>query len=1518
MANQNWQRSQGKGKFNYLGMNITRPGDAMPPGRCPLLLNVQVDSQTGMITQRPGLVALGTPSAGANPVHSLLRFLDPLKNQYIWLFGAGGNLYYQGDGTAPAVIGSGYSGNPLSLVPYRPPSSESPRLYVFDSVKQAKYKSDRTEQAVGIFPPPRAPVTGLALPLVKSIADISSISGWTASGAASNLSVTSRMQAGTTIANILYDTGTAGWCTIHPSGTTFSYIPTMYPAVALNGWSAHLGDFEGGVDQGHAWIIGSAGPYQNPQLAMDASGNSKASYIGQHNHAYAGCVWSFANQASTPITGMTLSILSEIPADGTDGLSVNTRSAGIWYSLDQGVTWTNIYTAGSTGGGGTAFTGRPKQWDTIAIPANQDPTKIQVMAFADAHDDFAHYVYEINLTASSHNAAFSFGGRLTLGGATETVTVHQMFPALTNTTVACIIYDNAAWNGNSGNFGTISGTPLAGLGGSGMATVQMTAPVKLDRNRMVIINGNMSRVLSVSEGPDGLTSFRCSLPAGIVPGNSVVIPTCFRCYPIHTHAAGDSITSNLLNALITPGPLASAVGLVAEPVTLDLSQFGNNPFTDEDYLHVSLRFDHPENVTEVHIMLDVDNQTNDFTGNYYYYVVRQNDFQSFGSADSATTTDLLDALTNEVAGNYTQSQQNTPSPDELPVGESQFYEATFKFSDLTRVGTDPLCTLASVKAIGIRAICTGSCTLQFGSWWAQGTAGPDCNFNAYGNQGQPIIYRYRYRSSVTGAISNPSPATRSGDLPIRTGVQVQVVASPDAQADLIDIERNGGTFDDWHQALTVPNVSGTYTDNIRETVAMAGDPLDTDAYPPWPVTDVPHTLGAVVSIPGCEITGTRVYCFDAAGSGAGANIKWARGSEIIVNNKVYSLYAPPESPSTFQTEENIGILHNVTIRVPEATIMGAPLPYACLHDGRVFAAGDPLNPGILYFGRPYNPDTASDSGWIEVTSPSEPLMAPVEFEGALYVFSSTNLYRVESTGGGVNPYQAYKLGSVASGLVAPWSYAVGPAMAWLGQDGIYLYGGAGGSENITKADLDTLFNQYLNRPDSYVAAYAALPMPVDLTRSSMARNRLSWAGNNLYFDYLSLPSGLGVTTTLVYNRLTQGWVTHAYYPSGTSSAVITGAALHYQEPKYAYEPGGATIDEQNMDRYTVVAGNDGRLYYLLNGVLTDAGNDIPCQVLTPYDDQGDSRARKQYGDLMLDYHLGTTSESSPFYVGVIYDFADSFVNPPFYPAASVSATARTQEVFDLGMDANSLHRNMALVTGWIGAADVKLFEWQPSYFITPDDSLDRPTDWVQLAGGHYVFVHGLRIDADTSGQVVNVQIQYDGGINGPLLLVNHNGEQVKPYTFPPFKCHMARLVPGGPGSWRLFGADWEVDPEPEPVSYWVSQPSTFDMPGYLHIRSIQFAYASVADGGVLSVIVDGTTYTLISNLLNTGGMERKIHVVAPPVKGKLWQLQAIGVNTQLQVYERDCEFRVKPWGTDAYQVLKPLGDTTRTSGGAKI
>ena len=1085
----------------------------------------------------------------------------------------------------------------------------------------------------------------------------------------------------------------------------------------------------------------------------------------------------------------------------------------------------------------------------------------------------------------------------------ETVVIEQAFAGMpTNTTIAAVQYDNG--------------------GSSGLCTVVPTVPLPgLVRNMLVSLDGGTTyvRVLSVTAGPDGSYSFRSS-SATAAAGDTLVVPASFRCWTTVGHVAGATLSGNSVTATFTPSPSTGAMsGLLSATEALNLSYAGARPLQNEDYMHVSMAFDAPQFVTEVHVLLDVDAVTNDFTHNYFYYVLRQGDFNQSVVGGATTLADQANAVTNNLIADLAQEivqqvQPPYPIPEipastppataQLNIGDLAWLEATFKLNDLTRVGSDTSRTLANVAAIGVILYTDGgTVNIYFGGWWAGGGYGPDCNFNSYGNQAPPIQWRYRYRNSLTGAHSTVSPETRNGEVLRRQAVTLTAVASPDPQVDYIDWERRGGTNPDWHYVGSQPVAAGlAWLDNVTESAAQIGDPFEVTCYQPWPVTDVPHTGTALV-------TGTAILWQ----SGDQFNTQWLRGTEIVIGGQTYSLYAPPGSATFCQLAQNVappsGNGQTVTFSIPEATIESQSLYGAWLDEAnnRVLAVGDPRNPGLMYFGLSGNPDGSSDSGYIEVATPSEPLLNGFYAEGANYVFTSTSLYRVESTPGAVNPYQSYRLAGV-EGLAGPWAFDCDRQLLFYwGTDGIYLYLFGGRADSLTATDLYPLF------PHQGQPGQPGIPgVPVSIhgvtiyppNYSAINQLRIAYAEG---FAYATFISSNGVYQTLVYSVTAKGWRLDTYTPNATLFVLETGVA----NPALMIGAVDGNVYEPNQGQ---------------GGGTADAGGPIYTLILTPAKDGGDSRAAKQWGDLMLDYAT-SGNVGAPYGLLVLWD--DLLIGGP--NPGIVAASSRTQTVFDLVAppDANdqpAIHRNIAIAIA--GTGPILLYEWQPSYLPLPENTTGRVTDWQTAGTPHLKFVQGRRIHANTFGQPKSFYVQYDGyqqavaSVGGPALIiaVNFQGEQTQPYSFPvPFKAHQMRLVPLDDTPWQWWpDEDWIFEPEPEPANYWIGQPTAFGQNGYLHCREMWFPFATPVAGAVVSAIVDGGTPVALATL-GASATPQKQYFPTPPLKGRYWQLTATG--TGLQIYERDLEFLVKSWGsTSAYVRVKPFGDASGGGGasGAKI
>jgi hypothetical protein len=826
------------------------------------------------------------------------------------------------------------------------------------------------------------------------------------------------------------------------------------------------------------------------------------------------------------------------------------------------------------------------------------------------------------------------------GGTVETVLVESVSDAVTTTTIAAIQY--------------VTGT-------TGECTVQLTAPSDLlMRDSMLRLNsggGNdeVVRVLSVTNGPDDIPSFCCVTVGTHVATESVTGLRSFRAYFASTHVATETLASNNLRSSITVG-----IGYISLAGALDLSTVNSRPITDDDIIHISIKLDDLTLLTEGRIAFDVDSATNDFTQNYYYWPFRANDLvpattnaitalqanqrviqrRQIGQTINYGNTKIYDSSGSFGDTDYGRAQRyggivyDPPAPpdpeddaSQTTTGASQWTELRIRVGDLMRyrVGSDTSRTLHDVAAIRVQIQGTGTIQLDVDAWWIGGTYGPDVNVGA------PINYRYVYRSSLTGALSNPSPPQRSGILPHRQRVNGTVTASTDPQVDQIDIYRMGGalTSDDlgnpWYYVMSVPNNAPTFADDFGDDIVIRGRPIDFDNHQPFLDRDIPRS--GVCSVVGTEAT--RV-------SGDTFSTSWPAGTIIIINNVPYSTFNSPASTTKLSLNENAGALTNVNWLIQAPRLLAQPLPamWGPFGGGTfepvVFACGSQNQPGHVFWTRPGNADANSQYGSLELTSPSEPLINGVIFRSQAFVFSSEALYILTPTivAGELRFSGAKVAGS--RGLYSRFALAVGDeGIFYMARDGIYL---TSGGESVSLTD-EALFPLFPHEGAAAVTTNTIAPPNFVFGKNT----RLSYGESELYFDFIDTNAA---RVTLLYDIKLKGWFPYTYDPE---------IVCHYIEE-------GAGISSM------LLGGADGVLY--LSAGTQDAGVAIPCAAHTPWIDNGDPRSNKQWANGMLDY-TGTPT------VVVRADNAGTLLNT----LALAAKSSRGQSILDF---TQAIHRNLQL------------------------------------------------------------------------------------------------------------------------------------------------------------------------------------------------------------------------------------------------
>jgi hypothetical protein len=156
---------------------------------------------------------------------------------------------------------------------------------------------------------------------------------------------------------------------------------------------------------------------------------------------------------------------------------------------------------------------------------------------------------------------------------------------------------------------------------------------------------------------------------------------------------------------------------------------------------------------------------------------------------------------------------------------------------------------------------------------------------------QQVQYRYVYRSSATGAQSNPSPESTAETIPV-TANTITSIWSPDPQVDVVDYYRLDSVVSNFTYVNTGPNDNlgggGTntpVTDSLLDT-ELGTQLLEYDNFEPFPSIDLPQK--GVCNVSGGAITWVSGGAI--GGSATGFNIRWLAGTIILIGSPTSLAY----------------------------------------------------------------------------------------------------------------------------------------------------------------------------------------------------------------------------------------------------------------------------------------------------------------------------------------------------------------------------------------------------------------------------------------------------------------------------------------------------------------------------------------------------------------------------------------------------------------------------------------------------
>jgi hypothetical protein len=1066
-----------------------------------------------------------------------------------------------------------------------------------------------------------------------------------------------------------------------------------------------------------------------------------------------------------------------------------------------------------------------------------------------------------------------------------------------------------------------SGASIASIvydsGSTGLCTMTLIGVNSgIERNSVLRLNhgggtAEFVRILSVTSSLEGNMSVRCST---VNTHGSSEIVNGIQSNRIFTNLAHSSTTSvdqfsfsAAYSAVSGDVVTLSRSGISVNCTQAPISSGGSpttRPLKSDDILNVSIQalFD---TIEEIQIQFDV--AATGFTPDYYYISIRQPDL--IGATNLSTSSIAAQQLgfsRKNLDESIESSASTTSSPP--PVGDlgdlpdsdfdNQYFglpvpgDVTQKgnpitvtanvnqgraiikvpMSSLVRVGTG-VGSLRDVSAIRIKVKYNNTSTSGF-ALYAFNISG---SYEPNTFEAPNYSYVYRGRNTLTGARSNPSPAIRSPIESVRRRTLVTIPAHPDPQVDVIDVFRTGGTLTNYYLVGTLTNGATTLEDRTPDSVAIRNPQLEVDRFKPWVTSDVPKS-GL------CNVTGTSVTYV----SGDAFNTGWVKGTQIIISDRVYTLYTNPSSTTRLELNESAGVGTNLAFQIPEPVLDGRTYPavfgpFSGASGEFVFAVGDPRNPGFLYWTNGNDIESTSDLNFVELCPPSEELMNGVVLDGIAYCFSDKRAWRIlpsfqgGQSGGGSDFYPQET--AIGKGLVGRSAICVGDAIYFVSFDGIYRTRGDA-IESLTSDSLTPLFD----KDGTFITDFTVPVSPIDF--GSPDDISLSYSFDGLYFTYKGRDTNY---YTFYLSFMTGGWVLDSI---GTGQILRSSRELRTQ-------------DADNV----IVGTTGGKVMIRSNSVFRDDADAISCEIWDREEIWGDPRSTKQVGDTMIDIDPANAT------IGVTLRYENNTSNDVL---SNITGNGRDQYVRDVNSGSGRIVRGVALDLTWSDGTSgtPRVYAWEPAALVKPEESVNRATDWDNGGYTGTKWLQGFRLRGDTIGLAKSFQVEVDGGILVESFNFTANGEQVITFWLTnPVVAHEFRIRGTDSDLWRNMGVEWIFEPEPERAAVWETQVTSLDLPFYSHIRELMVAHQSTTDITMI-ITIDGVNYSY--QIPHGNGNRVRSYLPAQAIKGKYHKFR-FESSQPFGLWLEDMEVRAGAWGRmESYMTQKPFGDISRQNGGARI
>lgn len=1102
---------------------------------------------------------------------------------------------------------------------------------------------------------------------------------------------------------------------------------------------------------------------------------------------------------------------------------------------------------------------------------------------------------------------------------------------VTPTTTRLWGIDGGVYRGLSGALGAAIDT---GYSGNPLALVPWQVELS-GESWMIVGDSNKVRKVRVSDGlvlPIGLPADSVDAATALDTELTVTADTFNGSAGSYTANAGTGAAPTLSN--VAPGGnvanalrIQTAAGAATGPyynyatraVAIDFGDFGagNPDATDDDYMHLWLRMNRPDLISEVRIyfIISAINLTAALPGSTgitttntdaYMKSFRPSDINSYiqtlNSSTSAVDVETVRRQINRATGGVRPTQDgdgNVPSdsrdtarnvaaqttPGQLVWTEWGSVDIPLRRGDFTRIGTTENFGWADITGILISvhvASATSVPYVELAELYLTGGAGPD----AGSPDTEAYDYRYTHYDPRTGAEGNMCPIQPDSEWlrPTRRGVDV----TPDAYGDAAvrqRIYRRGGTLpDNWYFVGVNSSDGGVFTDTLSDGDIEGAGTAPIDHYQ---------------AVPSVTVT---------------------TGAEDLAQPTPYWW----------------GPVNNI-----------------------VFTAGDPNRPGSVYYCYPGQIDHWGADNYLNVASPTEAITNGFVYAGQSYAWSTQRLYAITP-----NLLDELTITAqptpCAKAPAASWAFAVGPSSVFfIANDGFYQTNG-GDALNLSDNWLRPLF---LGQTSNGL-------LPIDFSATTALRVEVYL--NEVWFQYRD--SG-GTNRALIYGLLDQSWRSYSFGTQvscmladtvpGSNSLILGGRTTG---DAYAYS---GTSDNGSAIACNIRTGTlnqgDSEADKLYADVTVDAVRDGATLTVTPYltnetvaatalsISTGTGRQRYPYSfspqptrgsNLALDVAWSSASALPKVYVaqlsyalmpsqataaGIDYENLGDTYLTGLNLVLDTFGLAKTIEIYaQIEDDAPAListqtipaisgrrQVDISLPTPIRGHlykfqfTDANPYElFAHTWITTPEPSEQANLNGQFENAGTLAdkYVKGVLVEIDTFGLTKTLAVQIDG-VTHTTLSVATTGRKVVQFSFAQGLGRVLRLIATDTNPGRMYSYQWVFDTEPLALSRWETQLITHGLDGW---QIPTYAYVTLKSTATVTYELiaynqNGTSVTGTYTIPSTDGVKRQVFVPFIASKGTLFE-HTLTSSSAFWLYRDESKVCVSPWGSQESVEVKPWGN----------